>query len=169
MPREDQERGVRLYIFDADGTLRRTRVPGQPCPRDTDEWELLPDVAPRLRDIRWGDDGARLGIASNQDQVAYGHLTAAMAHALLMDMAVAATGHTPPADAVVFCPHALEAPCDCRKPAPGLLLRIMSHYGARAAETLFVGDSPVDAEAARRAGVAFTWAHDFFRRNGERS
>jgi phosphoglycolate phosphatase-like HAD superfamily hydrolase len=45
----------------------------------------------------------------------------------------------------------------------------MSHYGARAAETLFVGDSPVDAEAARRAGVAFTWAHDFFRRNGERS
>jgi D-glycero-D-manno-heptose 1,7-bisphosphate phosphatase len=169
MPREDGERAVRLYVFDADGTLRRTRVPGQPSPRAAGEWELLPDVVPRLRAIRWGDEGARLGIASNQDQIAYGHLTAVMAHTLLMEMAVAATGHAPPPEAVAFCPHALEEPCDCRKPAPGLLLRIMSRYGARAAETLFVGDSPVDAEAARRAGVPFAWAHDFFRRKGERS
>ena len=34
---------ARLVVFDADGTLRRTTVPGQPCPRASDQWELLPD------------------------------------------------------------------------------------------------------------------------------
>src|SRR5689334_11626787 len=37
----------RLFIFDADDTLRHTLVPGQPSPRAADEWELLPGVAER--------------------------------------------------------------------------------------------------------------------------
>jgi hypothetical protein len=77
---------TRLYVFDADGTLRRTRVPGQPCPRSPEEWELLPDVVARLAAIPF-EDGIELGIASNQDQVAYGHLSAAMARALLAELA----------------------------------------------------------------------------------
>ncbi len=39
------------------------------------------------------------------------------------------------------------------KPEPDVLLRAMEALGARAEETLMVGDSPVDVEAARRAGV----------------
>ncbi len=39
------------------------------------------------------------------------------------------------------------------KPAPDVLLRAMEALGARPEETLMVGDSPVDVEAGRRAGV----------------
>jgi len=39
------------------------------------------------------------------------------------------------------------------KPEPDVLLRAMEALGARPEETLMVGDSPVDVEAARRAGV----------------
>jgi HAD superfamily hydrolase (TIGR01662 family) len=157
----------RLWIFDADGTLRRTLVPGQPCPHAPDEWALIPGVAEHLYGVPWGDD-VRLGIASNQDHVAYGHLSETMARALLADMAYAATGHTPPKDAVQLCPHALDVPCDCRKPAPGMLRRIMDYYDVTPDETLFVGDAEVDAAAARNAGVTFAWADDFFTRTVER-
>jgi D-glycero-D-manno-heptose 1,7-bisphosphate phosphatase len=153
--------GVRLVIFDADNTLRRTTAAGKPCPHGLDEWELLPGVRETLARLDWAG-GVRLGVASNQDQVAYGHLTLAMARRLLRDMVSAATGRAPVDACIQLCPHALEVPCDCRKPAPGMLLRIMADVGASPAETLFVGDAATDAEAARRAGVAFTWAADFF-------
>jgi phosphoglycolate phosphatase len=53
-----------------------------------------------------------------------------------------------------------EAP---RKPDPGGVREIMARTGAAAEETLFVGDSRVDLETARRAGisaVAVTWGLD---------
>lgn len=159
MPREPV--AARLYIFDADDTLRRTLVPGQPCPRASGEWELLPGVAERLRAIPWGR-AARLGIASNQDQVGYGLLSEAVARRLLMEMAEAAAGHRPPPEAVQLCPHRLEVPCPCRKPGGAMLERIMAYYGVPRAATLFVGNAATDEEAARRAGVSFVWAHDFF-------
>lgn len=152
----------RLIIFDADDTLRRTLVPGQPCPRAPGEWELLPGVAERMRAIRWGASGTLLGIASNQDQVAYGLVPEAVARALLVETAIAASGAVPDSACVQLCPHAADARCDCRKPAPGMLLRIMRHCDVRPHATLFVGNGEIDAEAARRAGVRFAWAHDFF-------
>jgi D-glycero-D-manno-heptose 1,7-bisphosphate phosphatase len=153
---------VHLYIFDADGTLRRTRVPGQPCPRAPEEWELLPGVAERLRGIRWGPGGSLLGVASNQDQVGYGHLTREMAHRLLMDTIESAAGYRPPEEAVMLCPHRLEVDCVCRKPGSAMITRILEYYDVAPSHALFVGDAPADAEAARRAGVRFAWAHDFF-------
>lgn len=41
------------------------------------------------------------------------------------------------------------------KPHPDPLLRILSHYGIKADEALFVGDSDVDSEAAGAARVPF--------------
>lgn len=151
-----------LVIFDADNTLRRTLVPGQPCPRTRCEWELIPGVADRLHAIPWGSDGVRLGVASNQDQVAYGHLSEETARNLLIDMISTASGHVPPADAIQLCPHALDVACDCRKPEPGMLLRVMESYDVSPRETLFVGDALTDEEAARRAGVSFRFANEFF-------
>lgn len=158
----------RLYIFDADNTLRRTLVAGQPCPRAAHEWALLPNVRRLLGAIPWGSAGPFLGVASNQDQVGYGHLSATTAAALLRDMIESAAGVLLPAPCIRFCPHRIEEPCDCRKPAPGMLLAIMDHFGVPPRETLFVGDAECDREAARRAGVTFSDAECFFGRQGRR-
>jgi len=40
-----------------------------------------------------------------------------------------------------------------RKPDPGGLHKLMTHYGAESASTWLVGDSMIDVETARRAGV----------------
>lgn len=155
-----------LVIFDADDTLRHTLVPGQPCPRRSSEWALLPGVAEALRPIRWMTEGGPLlGLASNQDQVGYGHLSEATARRLLGDLALAATGTVPPAPAIQLCPHRLEVPCDCRKPAPGMLRRIMRYYGVTPARTLFVGDTPSDLGAAHAARTHFADAREVFTRS----
>ena len=58
-----------------------------------------------------------------------------------------------------FCPHhpAGSVPeyaiaCDCRKPAPGMLLRAATDLGIDLHRSWFVGDILNDVEAGRRAG-----------------
>ena len=158
--------GWDLVIFDADDTLRHTLVPGRPCPRAPDEWALLPGVAEVLRGIPWMTPGGpRLGLASNQDQIGYGLLDQRTARRLLKDLALAATGTVPPGAAIQLCPHRLEVGCECRKPAPGMLRRIVAHYGVDPSRTLFVGNSDTDRAAARRAGVEYRDARLLFRRS----
>ena len=153
---------VRLYIFDADGTLRRTTVPGLPCPNAPGEWELIPGVKERLARVRWGAGGARFGVATNQGGVGLGYLTLKRAHALLVEMVVQAFGVWPPTGSIEICPHAPHLGCHCRKPEPLMLQRLMRRFGVPNHETLFVGDMDRDEEAARRAGARFMWADEFF-------
>ena len=161
-----EERPFKLYIFDADGTLRRTTVPGQLCPNRAGEWELIPGVRQRLGEIDW--TRARFGIASNQGGVGLGYLSYATARALLEEMVREAFAlEDVPAGAVELCAHAPYLKCACRKPNPGMLLRLMRRFGVRPDETLYVGDMEKDAEAASAAGVSFSWAADFFNFTGD--
>ena len=153
---------ARLVIFDADGTLRRTTVPGQPCPHSDREWELIPGVRECLARVDWKRHDVAVGVASNQDHVGYGLIESDLARRLLHDMIVRATDGAVDDPEIRFCPHRHEEPCDCRKPAPGMILDIMRACRVAPADTLFIGDSPVDEAAARAAGVRFVWSADFF-------
>jgi D-glycero-D-manno-heptose 1,7-bisphosphate phosphatase len=151
-----------VLIFDADGTLRWTVVPGRPCPTAPGEWRLMPGVRRRLRALDWGPGGHRLGIASNQNGVALGQLTEAMARRLLVDTVAAALGFVPEHAAIELCTCPPHGGCRCRKPEPGMLLRILERFQQPPEAALFVGDLDIDREAALRAGVGFAWAHAFF-------
>ena len=151
----------RMLLFDADDTLRRCTVPGQPCPNRPDEWALLPNVVETLATYA-GRYGARYAaLVSNQGGVALGYLSWWTAHGLLEACAKAAL----PASlshCVYLCPHLSSADCPCRKPSPLLLLKAIEVRQCSLAESLFVGDQESDREAAARAGVDFCWAADFF-------
>lgn len=150
---------LQLVIFDADGTLRRTLVPGQPCPHAADEWRLI-DGAQKF--VSALPRHVQLGVASNQDHVGYGLLSYDTAHALLVAALESASGRFVEPAAVRLCPHRLEVRCGCRKPAPGLLQQIMQHYGVPPGATLFVGNERVDEQAAAAAGVSFAWAQELW-------
>ena len=155
----------RLIIFDADGTLRRCTVPGQPCPNAPDEWELLPNVRERLASFNWGaphTGATAFGIVSNQAGVAYGFLDEQTAYMLLRDLVEKAFGAYPGTCHISICPHAIEDDCECRKPKPGLLNRIMEIWQTSPEQTLYIGDMESDQEAADRAGCHFMWAKTFF-------
>jgi D-glycero-D-manno-heptose 1,7-bisphosphate phosphatase len=56
-------------------------------------------------------------------------------------------------DASYTCPHPLDS-CDCRKPAPGLLLRGAVALGIDLGASVMIGDSIADIYAGLAAGTA---------------
>jgi phosphoglycolate phosphatase len=56
-----------------------------------------------------------------------------------------------------------------RKPDPAGLLAVCARHGVRPAELVLVGDSRVDATAARAAGARFVWVEWGFAREPERA
>ena len=62
-------------------------------------------------------------------------------------------------DGVYYCYHhpagvvpELTRPCDCRKPAPGLVVRACTELGIDPRSSWFVGDRDTDVECGRSAG-----------------
>jgi len=150
-----------LVVFDADDTLRKTVVPGQPCPRRPGEWEIRPGVRDVLIAYDW--TLRRFAIASNQDQVGYSFVSERMARRLLVDLAHAAIGGAAARALIRMCPHVESDGCRCRKPEPGMLLDLCSETATPPSRTLFIGDAATDQECAARAHTHFMWAGDFFR------
>lgn len=56
-------------------------------------------------------------------------------------------------DAAYHCPHAANT-CDCRKPAPGMLLRAARDHRLDLSRAVTIGDSDTDLLAGRSAGTA---------------
>ena len=136
----------RYVLLDRDGTLiRDTGYPHRP-----EDYELLPGVAPAL--ARLTATGFRLAIVTNQSGIGRGTFDWAVFerfHArLLADLAAGGVA----IDATFVCPHAPDAGCGCRKPAPGLVLRARDVLGATLAESFVIGDTERDVEVARRTG-----------------
>lgn len=161
----------KLIIFDADGTLRRCTVEGQPCPNNLDEWEIIPGVLEKLQAYCWGPD-LLMGIASNQGGVSLGYLSEDAACQMLLALYTTITSRLPNHGLLQVCPHTKADNCRCRKPHPGMLEAIMRSADCTPEQTLFVGDQDSDRCAAEAAGCAFEYATTFFRhetgREGEK-
>lgn len=140
----------RAVFLDRDGTLNRevdfVRSPAQ--------LEVLPGVPEALR--RLDAAGYRLVVVTNQSGIARGYLDEAMLariHATLHER----LGRLPLA--WLHCPHHPDGAhgygraCDCRKPAPGLLLAARDLLGVELAGSVIVGDSARDLLPARGLGL----------------
>ena len=55
---------------------------------------------------------------------------------------------------IYFCPHHPKENCVCRKPKPGMLMRASQEYKFNISETIFIGDSISDIQAAHCAGAS---------------
>jgi histidinol-phosphate phosphatase family protein len=134
---------VAAVVCDRDGTL----VDDVPYNGDPDRVVPLPGVAAALDRLR----GAGLGVAvvSNQSGVAQGLLTAREVEAVnrRVDELLGPFG------AFLWCPHAPEDRCACRKPAPGMIHRAADALGVPAARCAVIGDIGPDVDAARAAGA----------------
>ena len=122
---------------------------------------LLPGVLEGLKLLSAA--GFTLTLATNQPAPAKGQFSAQAVERTNQALIALLAGEGVPIAALEVCMHhpeggpggdpALVTRCECRKPAPGLLLRAMQHAGLDPSRTWMIGDSPSDVEAARRAGV----------------
>jgi len=93
--------------------------------------------------------GVRLAVVSNQSGIGRGILTETQVAAVnrrIEDL-------LGPLGPWLVCPHAPDAGCDCRKPAPGLVLAAARRLGVEPERCAVVGDIGADVEAARAAGA----------------
>lgn len=143
----------RAVFLDKDGTLIKD-VPYNVDPRRI---ELAPDAPAALRRLQ--TLGFELIVVTNQPGVALGYfpLTALAGVVRRLDELLAVCDVR--LSGFYCCPHHPRAgqpghgpACNCRKPAPGLLLRAAADRGIELAASWLVGDILDDVEAGRRAG-----------------
>jgi D-glycero-D-manno-heptose 1,7-bisphosphate phosphatase len=150
MPADPSQQRRRAAFLDRDGVLNY-KHPDLYYVLTPDQFQLLPGAVAGLKLL--AARGYRLIVVTNQRAVARGQLSAeglAGLHAR-MERELAAAGVV--LDAIYVCPHDTDE-CDCRKPAPGLLLRALRDFpDVVPRESVLFGDSASDLEAARRASV----------------
>jgi D-glycero-D-manno-heptose 1,7-bisphosphate phosphatase len=133
-------------FLDRDGTL----VVDSGYPHRPADYELIPRAVEGAR--RLSDAGWRLAIVTNQSGIGRSLFTEddfqRFQNRLLSDLARAGV----PIAATLMCPHTPDAGCDCRKPAPGLLVRAQRELQALLQESIVIGDKASDFEAGRNAG-----------------
>jgi histidinol-phosphate phosphatase family protein len=130
-------------LFDRDGTL----IVDVPYNGDPDRVLPIDGAAAALDRLRAA--GVKTGVVSNQSGVARGLLSPADVDAVNLRLE-ALLG---PLGPVEWCPHGPDDGCDCRKPAPGLILRAAERLGVPPDRCVVVGDIGADVEAARAAGA----------------
>jgi D-glycero-D-manno-heptose 1,7-bisphosphate phosphatase len=130
-------------LFDRDGTL----VEDVPYNGDPGLVRPVPGAAEALATLR--ARGVRTGIVSNQSGVGRGLIRLADVRAVhaRLDRLLG------PFDVIRFCPHAPDAGCACRKPAPGLVIAALAVLTVPASRAALIGDIGADVDAARAAGV----------------
>jgi len=123
-----------------------------------EDFEFLPGAVGAMR--RLSAAGYGLVIVTNQSGIARGMYTEPQYEQLTARLRQALADEGVPLAGVYHCPHLPDGSvagyardCDCRKPAPGLLLRAQKELGIDMAASLMVGDKPSDIEAARAAQV----------------
>jgi D-glycero-D-manno-heptose 1,7-bisphosphate phosphatase len=104
--------------------------------------------------------GWALVVVTNQSGIARGRYGEADYQRLTAHLRAELASHGVALDAVLHCPHLPDAPvsayravCDCRKPAPGLLLRAARELALDLPASVMVGDKGSDMAAGRAAGV----------------
>jgi D-glycero-D-manno-heptose 1,7-bisphosphate phosphatase len=143
----------RAVFLDRDGTLVHPRhYPSRP-----EQLLLYEGIGPELRRLQTA--GFRLIVITNQAGIARGYFGEPELAAMHAHLAAELARLGVRLDGVYFCPHhpegvipELAVACDCRKPAPGMLLRAAAEHAIDLGRSWFVGDILDDVEAGNRAG-----------------
>ncbi|MEO8746975.1 MAG: D-glycero-beta-D-manno-heptose 1,7-bisphosphate 7-phosphatase [Rhodanobacter sp.] len=142
---------VKHVILDRDGVLNVESSTGGYV-RDWSQWRWTAGALEGLEMLSAA--GVRVSVATNQAGVGRGMVEQADLDAIHAQM-IAEAAHAGGTISQVFvCPHVPESGCDCRKPAPGLLLQAIEVSGIPRQATLMVGDASRDLEAAWAADVS---------------
>jgi D,D-heptose 1,7-bisphosphate phosphatase len=123
-----------------------------------EEFVFAPGAIAAMRDLQTA--GFVLIVVTNQAGIARGYYSAQQFETLTAQMLGHLEREGVRVTAVYHCPHhpagivpALSIECECRKPAPGMLLAAAREHGLSLAQSILIGDKPSDIGAAQAAGV----------------
>lgn len=148
----------RAAFLDRDGVINVDRGYVWRC----EDFQFVPGVLGAAAELR--RLGLQLVVATNQSGIGRGLYDEADYRALDHWMRDEFARAGAPLAATYFCPHhpdaahgAYRRACDCRKPAPGMLLAAARDLGVNLSQSVLFGDKISDLEAARDAGIEQRW------------
>ena len=134
-------------LLDRDGTIMEDRQ----YLSDPGQVRLYPGVGPALRSLL--DHGFNLFLVTNQSGIGRGFFTLEAYRQVQQRLQELLAREGVVFQDQMFCPHAPEAGCSCRKPAPGMWERLVERHELDPAQSLMIGDSLGDLQFGNRAGL----------------
>ncbi|MCZ6643628.1 MAG: D-glycero-beta-D-manno-heptose 1,7-bisphosphate 7-phosphatase [Gammaproteobacteria bacterium] len=136
-----------LILLDRDGVVN---FDSKDYIKSAEEWEPIPGSLEAMAALK--NAGYRVAVCTNQAGIGRGIFTLEDLTTIHDKLKNALSSLGGDLDGLAFCPHHPDDKCRCRKPEPGMLVDMMANLNTTAADTIFVGDSLKDVEAARAAG-----------------
>ncbi|MDQ7799452.1 MAG: HAD-IIIA family hydrolase [Candidatus Edwardsbacteria bacterium] len=139
---------IKNIFLDRDGTINEIifRDSKATSPRSVEEFRLRDDF------IRFHERAASLGkdlfIISNQPEIPRGLIDRGFLEQV--DLMIRAACRIKDAS---YCLHDDGDGCDCRKPEPGMINRMIEKHALLKDETIMIGDTWKDVAAGKAAGV----------------
>lgn len=148
----------KCIFLDRDGTINKYVG----FLRKAEELELLPKVGEAIRKINTSD--YLVIVITNQPIIARGESTVENLDAIHRKLETLLGQDGAYIDGIYYCPHhpdkgfegevpELKISCDCRKPNIGLIKKAIEDYNIDLSESYMIGDSTLDIECAKRAGI----------------
>lgn len=139
----------RAVFLDRDGVINQKAPEGGYVTR-WEDFRVLPGVVEGI--VQLNRAGFSVIVATNQRCVAKGLITEGDLNQLHQRMVEYFAHEGARIDAIYYCPHEIEPPCPCRKPAPGMLLDAARSHDLDLTASWMIGDSVIDIQAGRNAG-----------------
>jgi len=140
---------TKAVFLDRDGVINQKPPEGLYVTK-WEEFKVLPGVVEGIGLLNRA--GFDVIVVTNQRCVAKGLITVADLEKMHQKMSDTLARAGASIDGVYYCPHEMEPPCDCRKPAPGMLLEAARAHGIDLPASWMIGDSDLDIEAGKNAG-----------------
>jgi rfaE bifunctional protein nucleotidyltransferase chain/domain len=145
-------------FLDRDGVINKDKA----YVHRWEDFEFMPGAIEGMRLLQQA--GHALVIVTNQSGLARGYYSEDQYQALTRTLLKTLSEQGVEVAGIYHCPHhpkgsvaELAIDCDCRKPAPGMVLQAARELGLSLPDSLLVGDKPADIEAARAAGVGHAY------------
>ena len=140
----------KIIILDRDGVINHDSPDFIKSPA---EWLPIPGSLEAIAKLN--KHGFTVIIASNQSGIGRQLFSLQTLEAIHQKMHNALKLINAKIDQIFFCPHLPEENCFCRKPKPGLFIKIAKQYGIDYSKKIVyaIGDSLRDLEAAAGAGA----------------
>lgn len=138
----------KYIILDRDGVL----VKDKGHVYKTEDLELMPGAIEGLEILK--NTGYKFIAASNQAGIAKGLYTRNDTEKFNNKLISILASKNINLEKIYFCEHhpEINGPCDCRKPATGLILKATNEFNINLKESYFVGDQDSDIEFGKNCG-----------------
>jgi D-glycero-D-manno-heptose 1,7-bisphosphate phosphatase len=138
---------LRAVFLDRDGVINENR---DDHVKSWSEFRFLPGAPEAI--ARLTQAGRQVFIITNQAIVNRGVVSCAVVESINRRMVDELERQGGRVADVVYCPHRSDEHCRCRKPEPGLLLRLAQRHGVTFHDAVLIGDARSDIEAGRAVG-----------------